>query len=510
MLYGNESLKYSSPEAQRIASESILNFFERVQESSAGTKDELHSFVLIKNDCVIAEGCAKPLKMDRLHRIYSSAKGIVATAILFAVAEGRLSLDEKLVNILDDYVPEKVSDKMKRVTVYHLLTMNSGHDEDTCMQMFLSYNWIRPFMSIEPKYEPGTYFTYNNGIPHILAAIIKKKTGLDVNEYLKPRFLDVLGIEMHCRNNFLGEYEPSNVCMTQEGLVKIGYFFLKEGAWNGRRLLPAELCRELGKYHVPARGNRPGGYGFQVWRTPKGGGYYFCGGRDNHIIVLPEENMVFSCMANNESDSATYTGRYKAREYSVVDIFFEEIYDKMYSHPIKEDKAASEKLSCELANWNLAPKGSDISCIAREISGKTYVFKDNPLHIESVKLDFDENTNSLLVTGVREGTESKVMCGLGGEWPESRDMLLIEPDYTHGNFINSESNLNMASGAWTEKNELVIKVRSFSRMQSDIFYFKFIPDGLWLHISTVAPSKPGFPRDDSAGQYDLCARLAGT
>jgi len=508
MLYGNEALSYSPPEDQGISSASILNFFERIEEISAGTKDEFHSFVLIKNDRVIAEGCAGPHEMKRLHRIYSAAKGIVAAGILFAMDEGKVSLDEKLVDIFYDYLPEQVDERMRNVTVYNLLTMNTGHEDDTCMPMFLSDNWIKTFISIAPKYEPGTHFTYNNGIPHILCAIIKKKTGMDINEYLKPRLFDVLGMEMHCRNNFLGEYEPSNVCVTQESLVKIGYFFLKEGVWNGKRLLPAELCREFGKYHVPTLGHKTGGgYGFQVWKTPKGCGYYFNGGRDNHIVILPDENMIFSCMANNESESNTCLGKYKAKEYHVVEIFFEDIYDKMYSYPVKVDNVISERLNRKLTSWNLSPKGSDRSSCADEISGKTYVFDENPLCIESVKLDFDEMANTVAVTSVYKGKESKMVCGFKGQWPESKDMMLIEPNDTHGNFINSESHMNMASCAWTAKNELVIKVRSYSRMQSDIFCFKFTDGGLELHISTAVLARPGFKRDYSAGQYDLTAKI---
>ena len=76
MILDNENLKYSTPEEQGISSESLLDFFETVQNNNMGNAVDMHSFQVIRNDHIIAEGAGKPFSLNNFHRIYSSAKGI--------------------------------------------------------------------------------------------------------------------------------------------------------------------------------------------------------------------------------------------------------------------------------------------------------------------------------------------------------------------------------------------------------------------------------------------------
>ena len=112
---------------------------------------DLHSFQIIRNDFVIAEGAAAPFGLERYHRIYSAAKGIIAIGVLLAVQDKILDLKERITDIFADNLPENLSERMKQVTVYHLLTMNTGHAEDTCATLFQSDNWVKTFLSIEPE-----------------------------------------------------------------------------------------------------------------------------------------------------------------------------------------------------------------------------------------------------------------------------------------------------------------------------------------------------------------------
>lgn len=82
MLMGCQDLKYSTPEAQGISSESILRFLEEVRKNDQDGMVDLHSFQIIRNDFVIAEGAAAPFGLERYHRIYSAAKGIIAIGVL--------------------------------------------------------------------------------------------------------------------------------------------------------------------------------------------------------------------------------------------------------------------------------------------------------------------------------------------------------------------------------------------------------------------------------------------
>ena len=89
---------------------------------------------------------------------------------------------------------------LKEADVYSLLTMSCGHESDIYYKLKSYDHWIHDFMHADFKYKPGTIFQYNSTGTDMLCAIVKKKTGLNVSEYLKPRLFDKIGMtNISCR-----------------------------------------------------------------------------------------------------------------------------------------------------------------------------------------------------------------------------------------------------------------------------------------------------------------------
>lgn len=501
MILDNEGLRYSTPEEQGISSESLLDFFETVRNNNKDNAVDLHSFQVIRHDHIIAEGAGKPFSLNNFHRIYSSAKGIIALGVMLAVQEGRVDINEKVVDIFSDNLPDNLSEKMKKVTVYHLLTMSCGQDVDSCVDMFKSDNWIKTFLSIDPVYEPGSRFFYNNGIPHVLAAIVEKKTGEDILSYMEPRLLDPIGAKVLCRYNKQKEREPSTVCVRQTDLTKFGYLLLKRGKWNGKQLISPEICDEYGKFHISTASHpkifRNFGYGYQVWKMPCEG-FILAGGNDNHSCVFTEADMVFSCMANNKIKG----------DFSIQKTFYDLVYLKMSGRPLPPNPQAYERLQNCLAQWNLAPHGSDESGLEERIAGKTFTFEANSFGCESVCFLVDKAKQELEICTTEHGAVHRLRCGMAGTWPVTKDYIVIPPNLTHGNFIDGEEPAeNMASGAWTDRNRLLVYGRSLGRVASDQFDFRFDKNRLHLCIKTPALAVPGCAVDKKKGEFYLTAVL---
>jgi len=57
-----------------------------------------------------------------------------------------------------------------------------------------SENWISTFLHHPVLHEPGTFYKYNTAGTNMLAAVLRKKTGQNVTEFLKSRLLEPLGI----------------------------------------------------------------------------------------------------------------------------------------------------------------------------------------------------------------------------------------------------------------------------------------------------------------------------
>ena len=100
-----------TPEEVGVSSASVIDFLDRVARIGI----ELHSIMMLRHGKVFAEGWWRPFGPDLKHSMFSFTKSLVSTAIGFAEQEGKLSLDEKICDILADKVTDKTTEQMKRV-----------------------------------------------------------------------------------------------------------------------------------------------------------------------------------------------------------------------------------------------------------------------------------------------------------------------------------------------------------------------------------------------------------
>src|SRR5579859_4673337 len=150
------ALPRSQPEHAGIASPVILQFVEALESQM----HEMHSFMLLRHGHVVAEGWWSPYRPEYPHLMFSVSKSFTSTAIGLAVAEGRLSIDDPILSFFLEDRPSEVSDFLAAMTVRHLLTMTTGHTDDTwSSQMALSDgNWINAFLRVPVVHKPGTHF----------------------------------------------------------------------------------------------------------------------------------------------------------------------------------------------------------------------------------------------------------------------------------------------------------------------------------------------------------------
>ena len=271
-----EALKRVSPEKVGIHSQCIVDFIRQVRAEGI----ELHSLMILRHGKVCEEAWWKPYDSGTPQTMFSFSKSITSTAVGFAVQEGLLSLDEKLVDLFPNETPENPSENVKAADVYSLLTMSCGQDSDIYYKLKSYDHWIYDFMHAEFKYKPGTMFQYNSTGTDMLCAIIKKKTGLNVSEYLKPRLFDKIGMtNISCRM-LPGDIEMGGggFRVKTEDMARLGQFYLNRGVWNGERLLNEEwidmaTSRQISTVN-PVFDNHDSnwqhGYGFQFWRACTG------------------------------------------------------------------------------------------------------------------------------------------------------------------------------------------------------------------------------------------------
>ncbi len=271
--------------------------------------EDLHSIMVVQHGKVLAEHFFVP---DTAHVLHSVSKTFTSTAVGFAISEGLLHLDDKIVDLFPESVPENASDTLSRITIRHLLTMNSGHGKDpTGSVRSNDGDWVRGFMEWPIDYEPGTCYCYNSLGTYVLSAAVQKVTGQKVVDYLESRLWQPLGIE---KPKWLESPAGINtggwgLYLHTEDLAKMGLCILNGGKFAGKQVIPADWVKEMSAKQVPCcpagtnevqmreRNVDPAtsdwlqGYGYQMWRC-RHNAFRADGAYGQYIIVIPEKDAV--------------------------------------------------------------------------------------------------------------------------------------------------------------------------------------------------------------------------
>lgn len=240
---------------------------------------------------------------DKLHVMHSLSKSFTSTAVGLAVAEGKLSIDDPVLKFFPEDAPSEPSAFLKAMRVRDLLTMSTGNEKNATL--IDSEHWVKTFLAQPVPFKPGTHFLYNSPATHMLSAIVTKVTGQTVEDYLKPRLFEPLGIERFAwgkspQGNTEGGW---GLEITTEDIAKFGQLYLQKGQWNGKQLVPAAWIEQATSKQV-SNGSDPEkdwdqGYGFQFWRC-RHGAFRGDGAHGQFCIVLPEQDAVIAITANTK------------------------------------------------------------------------------------------------------------------------------------------------------------------------------------------------------------------
>ncbi len=271
--------------------------------------------MIVRHGHVIAEGWWTPYSAERPHLLYSLTKSFTSIAVGLAIADGLLSLDDRVVDVLPDHVPADISAQGRRITVHHLLSMTAGHATDSLDQAWrlepgdLTKGFLRvPFTVAE-----GTRHTYDNATTYVLARMVERVTGCGLPELLDDRLFRPMGIH-HAEWDRLASgavFGFHGLHLTTEAVAAVGELLLREGAWEDRQLVPSEWVRLATSRHIETLQSADGprdadslvGYGYQFWMSR--GGYRGYGSFEQLCMVFPEHDLVVAMTAGNGPSGET-------------------------------------------------------------------------------------------------------------------------------------------------------------------------------------------------------------
>ena len=369
---------------------------------------------MLRHGKVIAEGWWSPYRADLKHTLYSTSKSFTATAVGFAVSEGKLTVDDKVIGFFPNDLPERISPYLKELEVRDLLSMSVGHRTDPTGPVSGSENWVRAFLSTPIVYKPGTRFLYNSVASHTLSAIVQKVTGQKTIDYLRRRLFDPLGIEgmdweTDPRGNNTGGW---GLRLKTEDMAKFGQLFLQEGKWQGRQILPATWIEQASTMKIEQDPNASEarkdasdwlqGYCYQMWRS-RHNCYRADGAFGQFIIIMPDQDALVAITAETSNMQ------------SEINLVWQHILPSLKSETLPANPQALQKLRERLASLALPLPESHSSTLESDISGKTFDFASNEEGLRSASFEF-KNTVCRLTLNTDAATYH-ISFGTG-EWEE--------------------------------------------------------------------------------------------
>jgi CubicO group peptidase (beta-lactamase class C family) len=393
------SWRTSTPEAQGMDSGTLLELFAYVADADI----RLHHLSIIRNGYLVLNADFYPYLQDWPHDIVSVTKSVTSTLIGIAHREGLLDLDSRVLSHFPEVAANQVDPLLHELTVRHLLTMTSGLCEgsaDNAQQldaMRRSPSGADVLLHEPLRSEPGNSFAYCDGASQLLSAILTRVTRMPAREYAHNRLFEPLGID--------GVIWPRDPRGDNSGwgdsfirpldLGRIGYLYLRDGIWSGKRILSEDWLRHATTGHVAT----PGGerYGYHWW-VPQDGMYEARGRGGQRLIVWPKHDLVI-VMFGAGFDPADI-GRFIVAALHDAD-------------SMPENPETHGHLQRRLAAAAAAPEAHPVRPspdMADSVSGRTYHFEANAAGLEWFRLTFD-----------RDG-EGRIDLSLGDQYHERRGL----------------------------------------------------------------------------------------
>jgi len=271
---------------------------------------QVYSILIIKNGYIVKEWYYNPFDKDYIFRLYSVSKSVTSALIGIALDKGYIeSLDEFVLDYFPDYEIANLNPQKQTITIWHLLTMTTGLDWP---EYYPYEDYRNPYHDWKASEDhvgyvlnrtmiatPGTTFNYNTGASHLLTAILQRATNMSTIEFANQYLFEPLSIE-----KTLWLEDPQGVACGGDSLflkprdmAKIGYLFLNEGKWDGKRIISENWVKTSTSASVYLGLNLE--YGYQWWINPDNDLYRALGYGQQQINVYHTQNLIVVFTGNN-------------------------------------------------------------------------------------------------------------------------------------------------------------------------------------------------------------------
>lgn len=285
------------------------SFNSLVTEAFASRKTEAlgetHALLVVQRGRITFERYGEGFDAASTHHSWSKAKSITQALVGILVKDGRLDIHAAA------DVPEWAGDARHSITLDQLLRMSSGlkfsedyapsgGTSDVIAMLFqVGREDVAAYAASLPlEHEPGKYWSYASGTTNIVSRIASRAIdayGTDFEHFMRSRLFEPLGITSAIpKFDKAGTFIGSSFCfMTARDFARFGLLYLRNGMWEGSRLLPegwVDYARTPTFQQADVVSNR---YGAHWWLDFGGPGSFSANGYDGQFtIIVPDRDLI--------------------------------------------------------------------------------------------------------------------------------------------------------------------------------------------------------------------------
>ena len=464
----NKSIERAkTPESVGIDSSVISKMTEEMSYRGIN----VHSLMILRDNKVACEAWSKPLTPEMTHMVYSISKSFLATAYGFALDEGKISRETKLIDVFPE-ASKKQDAFLEKLTIHHLLCMTAG--KQTAIRGSKSNDWLKLFVNAKWIFEPGTSWRYVNDNYYIASKMLCKVLGESITEYLTPRLYEPLGIDIP-----FWEHSPEGVeaggwglQLKPEDIAKLILCYQNNGRYNDVQVIPEWWTKEATGFIADnsvseKEPDASAGYGCGFWRCAGLPNTYRAEGMFCQYAISFEDYKACLVMTSEHSglqETLDVIWEYMPKAFIEADLEKESkkialpdkstVINKVRSETEKRINSKTYSLrKCRFINFI----GFPISVLPMPI---VFFAKDRGGNMNNLKFEFSENgcTFSWSEDG---GFKNSIFVSMNGE--ASLDEVVI-----------GELKMLVRSYAyWESKNTLIMHIRPLSSVAERVLKFEF-------------------------------------
>jgi CubicO group peptidase (beta-lactamase class C family) len=257
--------KIGTPEKHGLSAATLASAVDKVVAKYPQTT----SVVIAVDGELVFERYAPESGVDTAMPVYSVSKSILSALVGISMQDKSMpGLDTRLAKLVPQF--GKAGAAVQGATLRDALTMRVGLKsvDDTMDQMWGSPDWVDYIVTRPVIAKPGTTYTYNTGVSHLVSVALAKQVGKTTEEYAREKLFGPIGIDTvqwdtDPQGNSTG---GTGVSLTTRDMARFGQLYLDNGRWDGKQIVPAKWVAESTVPRVKST-NQGKMFGYFWWPT---------------------------------------------------------------------------------------------------------------------------------------------------------------------------------------------------------------------------------------------------